>query len=42
MLEHGYNQADSVSNLLKTAGFSEVSNARDLAGIQRVTSGRLI
>ena len=41
MLEHGYNQADSVSNLLKTAGFSEVSHALDLAGIQRVTLGCL-
>jgi release factor glutamine methyltransferase len=41
MLEHGYNQADSVANLLKTAGFSEVSHALDLAGIQRVTLGCL-
>jgi release factor glutamine methyltransferase len=40
MLEHGYNQAESVAGLLKSAGFSEISHALDLAGIQRVTIGR--
>ena len=39
MLEHGYNQADKVAVLLKQAGFSEVSHAKDLAGINRVTLG---
>jgi release factor glutamine methyltransferase len=42
MLEHGYNQAESVATLLKQAGFNEISHALDLAGIQRVTLGRLI
>lgn len=37
MLEHGYNQAESVADLLKQAGFSEISHARDLAGVNRVT-----
>ena len=41
MLEHGYNQADKVAVLLKQAGFSEVSHAKDLAGINRVTLGCL-
>jgi release factor glutamine methyltransferase len=40
ILEHGYNQAESVAGLLKSAGFSEISHALDLAGIQRVTIGR--
>ena len=39
LLEHGYNQADKVAVLLKQAGFSEVSHAKDLAGINRVTLG---
>jgi release factor glutamine methyltransferase len=42
MLEHGYNQAESVATLLKQARFNEISHALDLAGIQRVTLGRLI
>jgi release factor glutamine methyltransferase len=41
LLEHGYNQADKVAALLKQAGFSEVSHAKDLAGIERVTIGKL-
>ena len=41
MLEHGYNQAESVAALLKQAEFSEISHAKDLAGIQRVTLGQL-
>ena len=39
VLEHGYNQADKVAALLKQAGFSEISHAKDLAGINRVTLG---
>ncbi len=42
MLEHGYNQAESVATLLKQAGFTEVDHALDLSGIRRVTLGRLI
>jgi release factor glutamine methyltransferase len=41
LLEHGYNQADKVALLLKQAGFVEISHAKDLAGINRVTIGRL-
>ena len=42
LLEHGYNQAETVAMLLMYAGFAEISHALDLAGIQRVTLGRLI
>jgi len=40
MLEHGYNQAARVRELLQQAGFSEVSSVRDLSGTERVTMGR--
>ncbi|MGZ8256156.1 MAG: peptide chain release factor N(5)-glutamine methyltransferase [Gallionella sp.] len=39
MLEHGYNQAAQVREILQQAGFGEVFSARDLAGIERVTGG---
>lgn len=39
ILEHGYDQADAVSRLLADRGFTQVSHALDLAGIQRVTMG---
>ena len=42
LLEHGYNQAETVAKLLMRAGFAEISHVLDLAGIQRVTLGRLI
>lgn len=42
MLEHGYNQAESVMDLLKNAGFSDISHALDLAGIKRVSLGCLV
>lgn len=41
MLEHGYDQAKSVTQLLKDAGFDGVTSAADLSGILRVTSGTL-
>ena len=41
LLEHGYNQAESVASLLKQAGFSDISHAKDLAGINRVMIGRV-
>ncbi len=41
MLEHGYNQAEQVAALLKQAGFSEISHCQDLAGIDRVTIGKV-
>lgn len=39
LLEHGYNQAEKAATLLKQAGFSQISHAQDLAGIDRVTLG---
>ena len=41
LLEHGYNQAEQVAALLKQADFSEISHAQDLAGIVRVSIGKL-
>ncbi len=41
LLEHGYNQANKVADLLKLAGFSETDHVKDLAGINRVTLGQL-
>ena len=38
-LEHGYDQAQVVQNLLRNQGFSEVRSVQDLAGIARVTGG---
>lgn len=42
LLEHGYDQAERVRKLLQQAGYAEVFSARDLAGIERVTGGRLL
>jgi release factor glutamine methyltransferase len=39
MLEHGYNQANSIADFLIQAGFSEIIHVQDLAGIERVTLG---
>ena len=41
MLEQGYDQAERVRRLLQQSGFSDVSSACDLAGIERVTVGRV-
>lgn len=41
LLEHGYDQAPRVRALFTAAGYGEVFSARDLAGIQRVSGGRL-
>lgn len=40
LLEHGYDQAASVRELLRDRGFADVTSRRDLAGIERVTGGR--
>jgi release factor glutamine methyltransferase len=40
MLEHGYDQAAHVQQLLLEAGFVEVGSQPDLAGILRVTGGK--
>ena len=40
LLEHGYDQAEAVSLLLREGGFEAVSSRPDLAGILRCTGGR--
>jgi release factor glutamine methyltransferase len=42
LMEHGYDQAAAVRDLLATHGFSEICSWRDLAGIERVTGGRRV
>lgn len=39
MLEHGYNQAESVAMLLRDAGFKGIETVKDLGGNNRVTLG---
>lgn len=39
-LEHGFDQAESVQDLLLGAGFSAVQTKLDLAGVTRVTGGK--
>lgn len=41
LLEHGYDQADACRDLLRKAGFHGVFSSPDLAGIMRVSGGRL-
>lgn len=41
LLEHGYDQADACRGLLQAAGFSQLFSHPDLAGILRVSGGRL-
>ena len=41
MLEHGYDQASAVRNLLQGAGFVEVASCKDLGSHERITLGRL-
>jgi len=40
LLEHGYNQAEAVRELLIKRGFSDVTSRMDLAGIERCSGGR--
>jgi release factor glutamine methyltransferase len=40
LLEHGYDQASRVRELLQQAGFMEIFSACDLAGIERVSGGK--
>ena len=40
LLEHGYDQAESVRALLSGAGFEEVQSRLDLSGIERCSGGR--
>ncbi|NWA23339.1 peptide chain release factor N(5)-glutamine methyltransferase [Pseudomonas gingeri] len=41
MLEHGYDQAEAVRELLSAQGFSDVHSRTDLGGHQRISLGRL-
>ena len=40
LMEHGYDQAAQVRQMLAAMGYSDVQSWRDLAGIERVTGGR--
>ena len=40
LLEHGYDQAQAVRDLLSSAGYADVQSWRDLGGIERVSGGR--
>jgi len=40
LMEHGYDQAAAVRDLLAAAGYSEVRSWQDLAGIERASGGR--
>ncbi len=40
LLEHGYNQAEAVAQLLARSGYSDIELIRDLAGQPRVTRAR--
>lgn len=41
LLEHGYDQAHAVAELMEQARFKDIGHGLDLAGIQRVTFGRV-
>ncbi|HYD59771.1 MAG TPA: peptide chain release factor N(5)-glutamine methyltransferase [Noviherbaspirillum sp.] len=41
LMEHGYDQSASVRDLLDRQGFRDVQSWKDLAGIERVSGGRL-
>ncbi len=40
LMEHGYDQAEQVRQLLQEHGYTEVQSWRDLAGIERASGGR--
>lgn len=41
LLEHGFDQAAAVRELLQLSGFTQVSSQRDLGGHERISLGRL-
>ncbi|MDO9242777.1 MAG: peptide chain release factor N(5)-glutamine methyltransferase [Rhodocyclaceae bacterium] len=41
LFEHGYDQAAAVGDLLAAAGFADIEQHRDLAGVVRVSGGRI-
>jgi release factor glutamine methyltransferase len=40
VLEHGYDQAESVRALMSEQGLTDVTTVKDLAGHERVTRGQ--
>jgi release factor glutamine methyltransferase len=40
LLEHGYDQADTVRDLLTQRGFTQMHSRQDLAGIERCSGGQ--
>lgn len=40
LMEHGYDQSETVRTMLSEAGFADVQSWKDLAGIERVSGGR--
>jgi len=40
LLEHGFEQADAVRQMLASAGFDTISTRRDVAGQERITGGQ--
>jgi release factor glutamine methyltransferase len=40
LLEHGYDQAESVAGMLRDAGFSDVRTRSDWSGQPRITGGQ--
>jgi release factor glutamine methyltransferase len=42
LFEHGYDQAERVAALLQSARYAEIEQHRDLAGIVRVSGGRIV
>ncbi len=42
MLEHGYDQAGRVGDLLIQAGFRSVQSRRDLSGVERCSGGKVV
>lgn len=41
ILEHGYDQAEAVAELLRARGFSKIEHEKDIAGTLRVTFGAI-
>lgn len=41
VLEHGWDQAAAVAELMRTAGFTDIDHRRDLGGVLRCTAGKL-
>ena len=42
LFEIGYDQAEAVNQLMEAAGFEQIIVKKDLAGLDRVVSGRLL